>query len=160
MVVPARLVGSEESDQENVTGVRDVADALSRAQVEAKAMLAVMERERSLGREPRDVSAENRGYDIESREPETGRLRFIEVKGRRADARAITITRNEMLAAFNAAESFILAVVFVEGDLVHAPRYVPNPAPIFGPEPGFNEVSRAISAEAIKVAAQQSHSGK
>ena len=160
LVVPAGLVGSEESDPENVAGVRDVADALSRAQVETKAMLAVMERERSLGREPRDVSAENRGYDIESREPETGRLRFIEVKGRRADARTITITRNEMLAAFNAAESFILAVVFVEGDLVHAPRYVPNPAPIFGPEPGFNEVSRAISAEAIKVAAQQSRSGK
>ena len=119
-----------------------------------------MECERSLGREPRDVSAEDRGYDVESREPETGRLRFIEVKGRRADARTITITRNEMLAAFNSAESFILAVVFVEGDVVQEPRYVPNPAPIFGPEPGFNEVSRAISARAIRDAAQQSQSAR
>ena len=158
LVVPARLVGSEESGQEDGTGVRDVADARTRAEVETKAMQAVMERERSLGYEPRDVSAEDRGYDIESKEPDTGRLRFIEVKGRRADARAITITRNEMLAAFNAAESFILAVVFVETGFVHAPLYLPNPAPIFGPEPGFNEVSRAISARAIKAAAQQEQS--
>ena len=118
-------------------------------------MHAVLERERSLGNEPSDVSAQDRGYDIESREPGTGRLRFIEVKGRRADARTITITRNEMLAAFNTGDSFILAVVLVEGGFVHQPLYVPNPAPIFGPEPGFNEVSRAICAEAIKTSAQK-----
>ena len=58
--------------------------------------------ERALGYEPQDVSTENRGYDIESCDPKTGSLRFIEVKGRRADADSITITRNEMLAAFNA----------------------------------------------------------
>ena len=155
LVVPARLFQSEEAAEEAVTGVGDAADALTRTEVEAKAMHAVLERERSLGNEPRDVSEENRGYDIESREPATGRLRFIEVKGRRADARTITITRNEMLAAFNTADSFILAVVLVEGGFVHQPLYVQNPAPIFGPEPGFNEVSRAISAEAIKTSAQQ-----
>ena len=155
LVVPARLLQSDEAAEEAVTGVADAADALTRAEVEDKAMHAVLERERSLGNEPRDVSAEDRGYDIESREPRTGRLRFIEVKGRRADARTITITRNEMLAAFNTADSFILAVVLVEGGFVHQPLYVPNPAPIFGPEPGFNEVSRAISAEAIKTSAQQ-----
>ena len=116
-------------------------------------MRAVMDRERALGFEPVDVSSEDRGYDIESRDPATGRLRFIEVKGRRADARTVSITRNEMLAAFNAADAFILAVVLVEGAYVHHPLYLRNPAPIFGPEPGFNEVSRAISAEAIKRAA-------
>jgi len=96
------------------TGVEEAANAESRAAVEARAMDAVMAQERRMGFEPRDVSAENRGYDIESREPATGRLRFIEVKGRRADARDITITRNEMLAALNAGPSCILAVVLVE----------------------------------------------
>lgn len=49
-----------------------------------------------------------------------------------------------MLAAFNAADSFILAVVLMDGAFVHHPLYLPNPTPVFGPEPGFNEVSRAI----------------
>ena len=45
-------------------------------------MAAVMAAERALGHEPRDVSADKCGYDVESRVPGTGRLRFIEVKGR------------------------------------------------------------------------------
>ena len=150
LVVPASLVRPKEAERGPVNQVADRPDPATRAEVEAKAMRAVMDRERALGFEPVDVSSEDRGYDIESRDPASGRLRFIEVKGRRADARTVSITRNEMLAAFNAADSFILAVVLVDGAFVHRPLYLPNPAPVFGPEPGFNEVSRAISAEAIK----------
>ena len=155
LVVPATLLRAEEAEHAPDNKVADRADAATRAEVEAKAMQAVMDRERELGFEPVDVSSEDRGYDIESRDPANGRLRFIEVKGRRADARTVSITRNEMLAAFNVADAFILAVVLVEGDFVHHPLYLPNPAPVFGPEPGFNEVSRAISAEAIKRAASR-----
>ena len=43
---------------------------------------SVMEIERSLGFEPTDREFEQLGYDIESRVPGTGKLRFIEVKGR------------------------------------------------------------------------------
>ena len=149
LVVPARQLRGDET-----SGSVDLTDALTRADVEAKAMAAVIECEQSRGYEPSDVSIENRGYDIESRDPKTGNLRFLEVKGRRADARAITITRNEMLAAFNAADSFILAVVLVDSGRVHEPLYVPNPAPLFGPEPKFNEVHRAISIQSIKAAAK------
>ena len=155
LVVPASLLRAEEAEHVPENKVADRADTATRAEVEAKAMQAVMDRERVLGFKPVDVSSENRGYDIESRDPANGRLRFIEVKGRRADARTVSITRNEMLAAFNAADAFILAVVLVEGDFVHHPLYLRNPAPVFGPEPGFNEVSRAISAEAIKRAASR-----
>ena len=102
LVVPANLLGDRQADDVSATKAEDVADALSRAEVEAKAMDAVMAEERDLGFEPRDVSSENRGYDIESRNPQSGGLRFIEVKGRRADANAVTITRNEMLTALNA----------------------------------------------------------
>ena len=47
-------------------------------------MAAVMETERALGNYPKDVS-DQRGidYDIESESGADGRLRFIEVKGRR-----------------------------------------------------------------------------
>ena len=155
LVVPADwLQPEEEGDGKIVTARENTADAESRAVIEAKAMGAVMELERALDYEPQDVSAENRGYDIESRDPKTGRLRFIEVKGRRADAASITITRNEMLAALNGADAYILAVVLVDGTFVHKPLYLPNPAPVFGPEPGFNEVHRAISTKAITAAAQ------
>ena len=48
----------------------------------ARARAIVMEVERGLGFEPTDREFEKLGYDIESRVPGTGKLRFIEVKGR------------------------------------------------------------------------------
>ena len=51
-----------------------------------------MEIERSLGFEPIDREFEKLGYDIESRVPGTGKLRFIEVKGRVSGAETITVT--------------------------------------------------------------------
>ena len=153
LVVPAGVLQAAEDGGEPAGGRDELVDAHFRAEIETLAMEAVMAQERSLGFDPRDVSSENRGYDIESQDKDTGGLRFIEVKGRRADADTVTITRNEMLAALNAADSFILAAVLVENGFVHQPIYVRNPARLFGPEPGFAEVSRAISLEAIRRAA-------
>ena len=59
----------------------DISDsAENRGEIENAAMRAVMQHERELGCTPRDVSREKRGYDIESIDSATGRLRFIEVK--------------------------------------------------------------------------------
>lgn len=82
-------------------------------QVEKLAMDAVMAVEKSLKFLPRDVSHENCGYDIESSIPGTGKLRFIEVKGRIEGAKTVTITKNEILTAFNKPDDFILALVLV-----------------------------------------------
>ena len=153
LVIPAKVLQVVDDSGQPPNGSDGSVDADSRAEVETLAMNAVIARERSLGFEPRDVSSENRGYDIESRNPETGGLRFIEVKGRRADARDVTITRNELLTALNAADLFILAVVLVENGVVRQPLYVRNPARLFGPEPGFAEVSRSILVDAIRQAA-------
>ena len=108
----------------------EVASPEGRAVVEQVAMAAVMEAERALRREPRDVSAENRGYDIESRDPATGWLRFIEVKGRRADAETVTVTRNETLVALNSrdqAHDYILAIVLVKQGYALRTVYVRDP---------------------------------
>ncbi len=129
--------------------------AENRAAIERIAMEAVMAAERALGREPRDVSAENRGYDIESRDPKTGQLIFIEVKGRAEGAETITITRNEMLTAFNTADSglsYVLAVVQIEDGFAREPTYVWDPTPLFGAEPGFTEVSRNLNLAKILAA--------
>ena len=74
-----------------------------------------MEIERRLGYEPVDKEIERLGYDIESRIPGTGRLRFIEVKGRVAGAPTITVTKNEILYSLNKPDDFILAIVAFDG---------------------------------------------
>ena len=63
----------------------------------ARARAIIMEIERGLGFEPSDREIEKLGYNIESRVPGTGKLRFIEVKGRITGAPTITVTRNEIL---------------------------------------------------------------
>ena len=77
----------------------------------AKARGIIMETERGLGFLPTDVELEKRGYDIESRVPNTGRLRFLEVKGRITTADTVTVTKNEILYSLNNPENFILAIV-------------------------------------------------
>ena len=101
------------------------------------AMQAVLEAERHLGYEPRDVSQENRGYDIESSIPGTGKLRFVEVKGRVKGARTVTITKNEILTALNKPEDFILAIAVIDGEVADL-RYVRKP---FTREPDFGATS-------------------
>jgi len=106
-------------------------------QVAALALRAVLAAERRLGFEPRDVSGDKCGYDVESRVPGTGKLRFIEVKGRAKGAATVTVTRNEILTALNKPEDFILALVEVDGDNA-SPHYVWRP---FHREPDFGVTS-------------------
>jgi len=117
IVIPLGLIGK-------LTGAPDTsaADAASRRQVELAAMNAVINLEKSLGYDPADVSAAKTGYDIESRIPQGLRgadgatLRFIEVKGRAKGASTVTVTKNEILAALNKPDEYILAIVEVDGD--------------------------------------------
>jgi superfamily II DNA or RNA helicase len=132
LVVPEALVSALADGRTTVDHeVRDT------ERVESLAMAAVMEVERRLGYEPRDVSAANCGYDIESRIPNSGRLRFIEVKGRAAGADTVTITRNEILTGLNKPDDFILALVEVNGDSA-TPSYLGRP---FHREPDFGAAS-------------------
>ncbi len=104
----------------------------------AKARAIVMEIERSLGFVPIDREFEQLGYDIESAIPGTGRLRFIEVKGRVADADTVTVTKNEILYSLNKPEDFILALVAFKVGGSHEVRYLRRP---FQREPDFDVTS-------------------
>ena len=106
--------------------------------VAARARAIVMQVERGLGFEPADREFEKLGYDIESRVPATGKLRFIEVKGRASGAATVTVTRNEILYSLNKPEDFILAIVeFLEGG-EHRVHYLRQP---FQREPDFGVTS-------------------
>ena len=75
---------------------------------------------------------------LKKKRPATGRLRFIEVKGRRADAETVTVTRNEILCSLNKPDDFILAVVEFRDDDTHRVHYVRRP---FRREPDFAAAS-------------------
>jgi SNF2 family DNA or RNA helicase len=123
------------------------------AHIERIAMAAVMQAERELGYIPRDVSTDKCGYDIESSIPGTGKLRFIEVKGRVKGAETVTVTKNEILTALNKPDDFILAIVVVDDDEATT-NYVTRP---FQREPDFGvtsvnyELAKLLTKGAIPV---------
>ena len=104
----------------------------------ARARAVVMEIERSLGFLPTDREVEKLGYDIESRVPDTGKLRFLEVKGRITGAATITVTKNEILYSLNKPDDFILAIVEFLNEKTHRVHYVRTP---FQREPDFGVTS-------------------
>jgi len=132
LVVPMGLIAKLSSKPAPVPGpTRDTQAAAARARA------IILEVERGLGFDPTDRETEKLGYDIESRIPGTGKLRFIEVKGRVSGADTITVTRNEILYSLNKPEDFILAIVEFDGD-VHRVHYLRHP---FRREPDFGVTS-------------------
>ena len=133
VLVPKGLLEAMSGRQTPVSGA-----AADTGAVAARARAIVVEVERGLGFEPTDREFEKLGYDIESRVPATGKLRFIEVKGRVSGAATITATRNEILYSLNKPDDFILAIVeFLEGD-AHRVHYLRRP---FQREPDFGVTS-------------------
>jgi hypothetical protein len=131
LVVPAGLLAKLKG-QAAPTHVIDTQASAARARA------IIMDLERALGFEPTDRELEKLGYDIESRTPEGGRLRFIEVKGRVSGAPTITVTRNEILYSLNKPEDFILAIVEFLENGGHRVHYLTEP---FQREPDFAATS-------------------
>ncbi|NWJ47054.1 MAG: DUF3883 domain-containing protein [Chloroflexi bacterium] len=155
LVIPTGLLARLKGNRQTAASLF----ARETKRVELAAMAAVMAMEQGLGYVPKDVSADKCGWDIESKVPGTGKLRFIEVKGRIAGAETVTVSKNEILAALNKPEDFILALAqvpqdaeFNEGDAYriaesrgnYSPangcvvRYVKQP---FNEKPDFSAVS-------------------
>ena len=122
-------------------------DPVARRDIEHRAMQAVMAAERERGHEPKDVSAHNLGYDIESFDPEENRLRFLEVKGRVAGADTVMITRNELIASLNKREDFLLVIVPVSDGYTQRPIY--HPGPLMTREPEFAQTAIQYSIKRL-----------
>ena len=133
LVVPRGLImaisGKRKEPERQATDTQESA---------ARARAIIMETERTLGFEPTDRETEKLGYDIESRIPGTGRLRFIEVKGRVHGADTITVTRNEILYSMNKPEDYRLAIVEFLDNGAHRVHYLREP---FRREPDFDAAS-------------------
>lgn len=140
LVVPRGLLISQNADQRTAPNGSHSTDPAARRAIELAAMEAVLTAERFLGNAPKDVSDQKLGYDIESYDKSSDRLRFIEVKGRAQGADSVTVTRQEIIASLQSGDRFITAIVEVaENGVASKPRYV------FGPldtrDPPFDQRS-------------------
>ena len=109
-----------------------------RERIDRLAVDAVMAAERRLGREPHEMPHENPGYDIESKDLLSNRLLFIEVKGKSAGSKTVTISKTQILTALNKPDDFILAIVEIDGERASEPNYIRHP---FQNEPDFRAES-------------------
>jgi len=109
-------------------------DQCSRELIDRRAIEAVVAEEKRRNRTPQVMEHSNPGYDIESRDSETGRLLFIEVKGKAAGATTVTVSKTQILTALNKPDDFILALVEVDGEKAGKPFYIKRP---FFKEPDF-----------------------
>jgi superfamily II DNA or RNA helicase len=142
LIVPAVVLEKAQQAGEHGSAIpvhKPKIGGIEKSRVAEIAMQAVLEKERATGNEPSDVSSKNLGWDIESRNKQTGELRFIEVKGRAEGQETITVTKNEILQALNNPEHFILAIVVVHADeSSEGPFYVRRP---FTAEPDWHSSS-------------------
>jgi hypothetical protein len=104
LVIPAGLIPGDIATYAHET-----------ARIERRAVDAVLDAERALGRDPTEMPHNNTGYDIHSTTPE-GDSVFIEVKGRIAGAEDVTVTLNEVLLGKNVPAAHRLALVEVSPD--------------------------------------------
>lgn len=144
LIVPGGLMNKLRGDEPvDPTAATFAADAAARSRIEQLAMQAVTKAEEARGCRVVDVSAAKCGWDLSSYPPAVdGRQpdpRHIEVKGRVKGASTVTVSRNEMLYAFNQGDKFVLAIALVDGDdSIDGPHYVRNP---FDREPGWGVAS-------------------
>lgn len=132
LVVPGGLV--RRMGGEVVPGPAPEEFSISRQEVEARAVAAVLAAEEALGWSPQDMNEVQRnhpGYDVRSvrrrTDDEPADVRFIEVKGRIAGAPTVTVTRNEILTSLNEPERFVLALVEVSPEQRETVRYLRRP---------------------------------
>lgn len=144
LIVPAGLMSKLRGEEPvDAVAATFAADAEDRSRIEQIAMDAVRQTERARGCRVVDVSADKCGWDLtayppehEGKQPEPW---HIEVKGRVKGASTVTVTKNEMLYAFNQGDKFVLAIVLVNGDdSFEGPFYLRNP---FQTEPGWGVAS-------------------
>lgn len=144
LIVPIGLMSKLRGDEPvDPVAATFAADAAARSRIEQLAMAAVRQAEESRGCRVVDVSGAKCGWDltsyppaIDGKQPEP---KHIEVKGRVKGASTITITRNEMLYAFNQGDKFVLVIAIVgEDGAIDGPHYIPIP---FDREPGWGVAS-------------------
>jgi hypothetical protein len=115
-LLPLDKVAEEAASETSLGSERELSPEEKR-RIEAEAMRVAMERERKEGRIPEDVSGREH-YDILSRDPRTGEVRYIEVKGHAGPSLLAELSEAEYRFALEKAqkkderESYWLYIVY------------------------------------------------
>jgi len=94
----------------------DPEEAADKAETDRRAVGAVLEAERALGRSPEAQAHSNPGYDVLSIDPATGAHYFIEVKGHLPRTTQIHVSAQQVSKAKSIPDHWRLAVVSVPDD--------------------------------------------
>jgi SNF2 family DNA or RNA helicase len=113
-------------------------------EIDRRAIAAVMAAEESIGRDPVEMDHGNPGYDIESTDPETGAIYFIEVKGRLEGEKTVTVKARQIRQAKNNPETFRLAIAVVPREESEQPTVHYLVRPFQGHELHFAAVSETF----------------
>ncbi len=107
----------------------DPEDTADKMETDRRAVAAVLEAERALGRNPEPQAHSNPGYDVLSIDPDTGTHYFIEVKGHLPRTTEIHISAQQISKAKSLPEHWRLAIVSVPDDPAELPTvcYLLNP---------------------------------
>ncbi len=117
-------------------------------EVERIGMEVAMEYERQQGRVPEDVSKENLGFDIRSKDERTKEMRYIEVKARAKEG-AVELTLNEWFKAKRFKDQYFLYVVV--NALTNPTLYIiKNPAENLKPQEKVEVVRFIVPVEEWK----------
>ncbi len=143
LIIPVGLLGQLEGKKAPARHAKETEE------VDRRAVAAVIAVERSIGREPEEMAHHNPGYDIESRDPKTGHLYFIEVKGRIEGADTVDVKVRQIRQAKNHPERFRLAVAIVPEDTTKKPDVHYLVRPFEGYEPHFAQVSLPLNLKTL-----------
>lgn len=124
---------------------------VSDPEIERIAMAEVMRFERDRQWEPKDVSTENRGFDILCQHTPTGSVRFIEVKGR-AGRGEVALSSHEFITASRLAADYWLYVVYDCGGKPDV-LLIQDPSRL-DPEPVMSIAHYRFTREQVEGAAQ------
>jgi hypothetical protein len=121
-VIAAALVIPKGMIEQLSGGLPQVPDQKKIEETDRRAVAAVMAAERAIGREPEEQHHNNPGFDVLSKDPATGVLYFIEVKGHRPQTDEIHVRAAQVRKAQMNPERFRLAVVEVPNESEGEPK--------------------------------------
>jgi hypothetical protein len=123
LVIPRGLLDRRRGDRVAVPDQSRIEDT------DRRAIQAVLEAERTIGRDPEEQHHNNPGFDILSTDPRTGLVFQIEVKGHRVGTTEIEVRARQVRQAKQNPDRFRLAVVTVPEDELEKPvvRYFIRP---------------------------------
>ena len=123
----------------------DPEETADKMETDRRAVAAVLEAERALGRIPEAQSHSNPGYDVLSVDPDTGAHYFIEVKGHLPRTTEIHISAQQVSKAKSLPDHWRLAIVSVPDNPAEPPtvRYLLNPFATYTPH--FAQTALALN---------------